>query len=142
MPGVTAIDQGVATRVAITVIAFGLMQRQHAPATRYVMVDELLAEGLAHREGQPFEVHGYVGSGSITGDDGGRTFTLTRHGRELRVLFVGPVPDAFRDQAEVVVAGELVSRGGEPVLVGDRLLMKCAIRYGDDPAARRPLRYQ
>ena len=79
----------------------------------YQMVDELMKDGdLAQWDGKELKVHGWVEAGSIVektvNQETRRTFLLQKGGKKIRVFSVGPKPDTFKDQSEVVASGHLV----------------------------------
>ncbi len=127
-------------------------------AEPYMMVDELLAKDPATLEGKRFQVHGFVKAGSITqrvlDQKSYRSFVIHQKDKTLRVVFEGPVPDTFRDQAEVVVKGRLVATGssalaarmnvtldGPQILEGTELFAKCPTNY-DRNAGPRPAKFE
>jgi cytochrome c-type biogenesis protein CcmE len=115
-----------------------------APAAEptYLMVDELLARDLGELAGRPLKVHGFVEAGSIrtqiVAQASVRTFVLGVRGKRLRVTAKGPVPDTFRDQAELVATGRLVGDDSGYVLEASELAAKCPSRYGDTPKGAPP----
>ena len=66
----------------------------------------------AQWEGKELKVHGWVEAGSIVekvvNQETHRTFVLQKDGKKIRVFSVGPKPDTFKDQSEVVATGHLV----------------------------------
>jgi cytochrome c-type biogenesis protein CcmE len=88
----------------------------------YMMVDALLAEGLDHWADKDIKVHGFVEGASISqtivDHQMVRSFVLAKNGGRLRVFTKGPVPDTFRDDAEVVAVGHLVAAGDMAGLAG------------------------
>ena len=94
----------------------------------YYTVSELLAKGPA----QQVRVSGELVAGTVDGL-GTTTLKFVLHDREqtgqtMAVVYNGPIPDSFRDQAdaEVVAEGDLVS-GGSFVATG--LTAKCPSKY-------------
>jgi cytochrome c-type biogenesis protein CcmE len=83
-----------------------------AKAQQYMMVDDLLNTELSSWNEKELKVHGWVESGSITEkivtQETHRTFLLQKGGKKIRVFSVGPKPDTFKDQSEVVATGHLV----------------------------------
>jgi cytochrome c-type biogenesis protein CcmE len=83
-------------------------------------------------------VRGYVEAGSIKEDVVGqktvRTFVVAMNDGRIRVRHEGPKPDTFRDGAEVVAKGKLVSENGQPMFIARELMAKCPSKYeGDTP---------
>jgi cytochrome c-type biogenesis protein CcmE len=93
-----------------------------ASASDYKMVDELMVDP-APFEDRALTVHGYVEAGSIKEEivkqSTHRRFIIERNGRRLRVEHTGPVPEAFRDLAELVAVGHLGKQGDEYVFYAD-----------------------
>ncbi len=105
----------------------------------YYLADDLVASGLGAHEGETVRVHGFVETGSIErmyGDDLLHRFRLIWHGVGLPVQASCLLPDTFRDQAEVIVAGRLVHRDGEWRIEGTAVMAKCSGKY--DGALTRP----
>jgi cytochrome c-type biogenesis protein CcmE len=49
--------------------------------------------------------------------------------RRLQVVYVGPMPDLLRDEAQAIVTGRL---GEDGVFYADELLLKCPTRYEEE----------
>jgi cytochrome c-type biogenesis protein CcmE len=47
----------------------------------------------------------------------------------IEVVYVGPLPDLMRDEAQAIVTGQL---GEDGVFYADELLLKCPTRYEDE----------
>jgi cytochrome c-type biogenesis protein CcmE len=92
----------------------------------YLTVSEFVQS--PDRAAGDFRVSGKVSPGSIvrlpTGQD--VTFTMTDGQSELPVAYHGVVPDAFVDDADVVVEGQLRPDG---TLEANMLLAKCPSKY-------------
>src|SRR5678816_922152 len=77
-----------------------------------MMVHELMGTDLTSWTGKELKVHGFVEAGSIhesvVNQETHRTFLLQREGKKIRVFSMGPKPDTFKDQSEVVATGHLV----------------------------------
>ena len=98
--------------VALAGVGF-LVVSSRENSQHYQMVDELMASGdLAQWDGKEMKVHGWVEAGSIVektvNQETKRTFILQKGGKKIRVFSVGPKPDTFKDQSEVVATGRLV----------------------------------
>ena len=90
-----------------------LVYSSRTHAQHYEMVDKLVDKGFDKFKGKELKVHGYVESGtiveSIVNQEQRRTFVLQKNGKKIRVFSVGPKPDTFKDQSEVVATGRLVA---------------------------------
>jgi cytochrome c-type biogenesis protein CcmE len=134
----------IALTVAVLAAGGRFAARARPGPSAYYLVDDLVASGLAAHEGEDLRVHGYVQTGSIerlNGDDALHRFQLTWHGAGVRVQAHGPLPDAFRDQAEVIVTGRLV-HDGEWRIEGTAVIAKCAIKYDGAPVTPHEPRFQ
>lgn len=120
--------------VGVLVVSVCVVVRSAHRETRYFMVSQLVADGLARHDGEQLRVHGFVMAGTIVGDDAGRSFVLQQDGRRLRVFATGPVPDRFKDQVEVVVTGELVP-GRQLAAAARRLRLAVEAGYALDSTA-------
>jgi cytochrome c-type biogenesis protein CcmE len=78
------------------------------------------------------KIHGYVVAGSIgrKRDSLDYQFDLQRNGKVMRAYYSGIVPDTFKDDAEVVLTGELTSRG----FTATDMTAKCPSKYEEAPA--------
>lgn len=98
----------------------------------YKMVDELLIDPKPYAD-REMKVHGWVEPGSIeekiVDQEMHRSFVLQRSGKKLKVTNIGPAPDTFRDQSEVVAAGKLTMKNGELVFEAKELQAKCPSKY-------------
>jgi cytochrome c-type biogenesis protein CcmE len=130
----------VLTLVVVTV--WGRFLAEPPPdRSRYYLADDLLASGLRAHDGETVRVHGFVEAGTIErlyGDDLLHRFRLIWHGVGLPVQASGPLPDTFRDQAEVIVAGQLVYRDGGWRIEGTAVMAKCPGKYDGAPARLDP----
>jgi len=96
-------------------------------ATYYYEVNEFLAQGnLIY--GENVRVNGEVIAGSIEKDPGRpkMTFTITKAGESLLVVYEGAVPDTFKPGADIVVEGQLNPDG---IFEAHTLMAKCASKY-------------
>ncbi len=97
----------------------------------YLTVDEFLASNDAY--GERVRVMGKVEDGSVVTDSETNTlhFAVTGgDGASLPVLYSGMVPDAFKQNADVVVEGSLTRAG---TFEADSLLVKCPSKYEAAP---------
>lgn len=104
----------IALTAAVAVAGVGFfIKSTSAHSEHYKMVDELMAEDLSQWKDKKLKVHGWVLAGSIrekiVEQETQRTFVLTKEGKKIRVFSMGPKPDTFKDQAEVVATGQLVA---------------------------------
>jgi cytochrome c-type biogenesis protein CcmE len=129
-----------AAAVFVVVIAKGPQE-----VVRFRTVDKLM-EYPGGNVGPYFKVHGFVEAGSIQRRvDSGEThttFALHENGKRVAVEHRGPVPETFRDGAEIVVIGHLRRASGlssDFVFVADEINAKCPSTYntkdGPRPAA-------
>jgi cytochrome c-type biogenesis protein CcmE len=98
----------------------------------YKYVDEVMAEPGSW-QGKKLQVHGYVTPGSIgrKRDALEYRFEMQRNGKVMQAYYTGIPPDAFKDDAEVVVTGELTPAG----FVATDMTAKCPSKYEEAPAA-------
>lgn len=100
-------------------------------AMYYLSVDELLARG-ASAYGENVRVSGHVMPGSLEKDPATNTLRFviadknSSSGSSLPVVYSGVVPDAFKDDANVVLEGRLAPGG---TFEADNLLVKCPSKY-------------
>jgi cytochrome c-type biogenesis protein CcmE len=99
--------------VAVAIGGVGFFVRSSfSSAQHYMMVDDLLASDQASWADKELKVHGWVEAGSIhesvVDQETHRTFILQKGGKKIRIFSVGPKPDTFKDQSEVVATGHLV----------------------------------
>jgi cytochrome c-type biogenesis protein CcmE len=98
----------------------------------YKYVDEVMAEPQAW-EGKKLQVHGYVVPGSIgrKRDALDYQFDLQRNGQVVRAYYTGVTPDTFKDDAEVVLTGQLTANG----FLATEMTAKCPSKYDELPPA-------
>ncbi len=115
--------------VTIVVVAIGYLGFMgfQGSAMYYYRVGELLDMGSEAYD-QGLRISGTVVAGSIDRDVASLTveFTVVEEGETLPVVFTGVTPDTFKDDADVVVEGELARSG---VFQADTILMKCPSKY-------------
>jgi cytochrome c-type biogenesis protein CcmE len=145
------------TKLAITaVVAVGggalLIGASFANASHYRLVDELVREGFDGWTDKELKVHGFVEPDSIhlkvVQQQTARTFVLAMNGQKLRVFYKGPVPDAFKDNSEIIATGAIIRAADELladafglradsehawVLDATSLTAKCPAHYSDQP---------
>ncbi len=119
---------GLAVAIALGYLGFTAFQ---GASMYYLTVDELLARNDAY--GERVRVMGKVEDGSVVTDSETNTlhFAVTSGGdTSLPVLYSGMVPDAFKQNADVVVEGSLTRAG---TFEADSLLVKCPSKYEAAP---------
>ena len=101
------------------------------------MVDELDnggGVGVERWRDSELKVHGWVASGSIVraviDQELRQTFVLEKAGRQIHVFSKGPMPDTFKDGAEIIATGRLVDGEAGWVLDATDISAKCASHYG------------
>lgn len=115
--------------VTIVVIAIGYLGFMgfQGSAMYYYRIGELLEMGSeAYDRG--LRVSGTVLAGSINREVATLTteFTVVEEGATLSVVYTGVIPDTFKDDADVVVEGELARSG---IFLAETILMKCPSKY-------------
>jgi cytochrome c-type biogenesis protein CcmE len=159
MQNATLAKLGITAMVALGGLGF-LAYSSTAQAAHYMMVDELVDRGLDRWTDTELKVHGWVAPGTlvraVVNQEMQQTFVLEKAGKRIRVFSKGPVPDTFKDGAEVVATGRLAAPGplqqateamcatgaaGCPVHAGaehawvleaTEISAKCASHYGAD----------
>jgi cytochrome c-type biogenesis protein CcmE len=93
----------------------------------YKHVDEIM-EAPAQWRGRRVQLHGNVVAGTIVKRGGSLDFkfALHRQGKWVEVAYVGIVPDAFKDCAELVVKGQLTD---DQTFKADTISAKCPSKY-------------
>jgi cytochrome c-type biogenesis protein CcmE len=94
----------------------------------YVTVEEF-AQKPDQYQNQTIKLAGVVEKGSIvhTKDSAQWDFMVMQAQHQIPVRYVGPMPDTFQDEAEVVVTGLYDAPSGR--FVATHILAKCASRY-------------
>jgi cytochrome c-type biogenesis protein CcmE len=113
---------GLTAAVALGGVGFLLYSSSEA-AQHYEMVDNLIGKGLDTFKDKQLKVHGYVKAGSIVeatiNQERRRTFVLQKGGKSIRVFSLGPTPDTFKDESEVVASGRLIESADTQKLAND-----------------------
>ncbi len=93
----------------------------------YVTVDELLLD-LNKYQNREIKVAGQVLPKSIVKNDQTMTwnFKVQNNDKVIDVTYTGAMPDTFKDEAQVVVSGSLLSSNQ---FQASHVLAKCASRY-------------
>jgi cytochrome c-type biogenesis protein CcmE len=121
---------GVTTLVLATVFGILLYTTLGESMQYYKYVDEVVASP-GEWSGKKLQVHGYVVPGSI-GRQRERLeyrFDVQRNGKTLRAFYTGVVPDTFKDDAEVVLTGQLTADG----FMATDMTAKCPSKYEEAP---------
>jgi cytochrome c-type biogenesis protein CcmE len=134
---------GLTAAVALGGVGFLLYSSSEA-AQHYEMVDHLLEKGLENFKDKQLKVHGFVKAGSIVesviNQEYHRTFVLQKGGKAIRVFSIGPTPDTFKDQSEVVASGRLLPAADMQKLADDICAKpraptdECPIKTGTEQA--------
>jgi cytochrome c-type biogenesis protein CcmE len=117
---------GVTTLVLATAFGIMLYTTMGESMQYYKYVDEVAAQPQLW-EGKNLQVHGYVVPGSIgrKRDALEYQFDLQRNGKVIRAYYSGIVPDTFKDEAEVVLTGQLTDKG----FIATDMTAKCPSKY-------------
>jgi len=121
---------GVTTLVLSTVFGILLYTTLGESMQYYKYVDEVAASPHDWT-GKKLQVHGYVVPGSIgrKRDRLEYQFDIQRNGKTMRAYYTGVVPDTFKDEAEVVLTGQLTANG----FMATEMTAKCPSKYEEAP---------
>ncbi len=129
-------------KIAVTAVvlasAFGFMMwtTLRDGAEYFKHVDEVVAQ-RSELEGKKLQLHGYVVPGSIATKPNTLEYWFQIQNNPIRsgepghvmtIRYTGVVPDTFKDEAEVVLKGELTKDGGfhtDP----NGVIAKCPSKY-------------
>lgn len=113
--------------VIVAVIAYLIVSSIGGSTAYYLTVAELQGKGPA-AVGQKVRVSGIVDGSTIQYDAQNLIlqFDIVDNSGRLPVIYHGPRPDMFQDQAEAVVEGKLNTNG---VFEASNLLLKCPSKY-------------
>ena len=129
-----------AIKIAVTLVVLagalgGLMYTTLAQGTEYyIHVDEVMKDPAAW-QGKRLQLHGYVADLRQRPDSLDYKFQVTYNGKIITARYTGVVPDTFKNDAEVVLKGQLGPEGFavEP----NGVMAKCPSKYTpQSPAAR------
>jgi cytochrome c-type biogenesis protein CcmE len=116
----------------VLVAAFGMLLYSTLGESMqyYKYVDEVMAQPTAW-EGKKLQVHGNVVPGSIKRkrDSLEYVFDLQRNGKVIHAYYGGIVPDTFKNDAEVVLTGQLTPDG----FMATDMTAKCPSKYEAAP---------
>ena len=138
-----AMSKGVQIAGGATVIALLLgwyAWTQLEPGATFTYYQSLAEFQAAAHVGDHARVHGYVAEGTIQRDVAARRVTFVVQetpphaggagGSRLDVVFASlETPDLFKDGAEVVVEGRLVTAGAGRHFEADKLMAKCPSKF-------------
>jgi cytochrome c-type biogenesis protein CcmE len=114
----------------VLVLAFsGLLWSTLRDGTEYYKhVDEVMASP-DQWEGKRLQLHGFVVAGSIKRrpETLDYIFKVHSNGAVVDASYTGIVPDTFKDEAEVVLKGQLTAHGFETAPNG--VMAKCPSKY-------------
>ncbi len=116
---------GAVVAIALGYLGFTAFQ---GASMYYLTVDELVARGEA-AYGEQIRLMGKVGDGSVEKSSEANTLRFDvagEDGTSVPVVYSGMVPDAFKQEADVVVEGSLTPTG---TFEADSLLVKCPSKY-------------
>ena len=129
-----------AIKIAVTLVVLagalgGLMYTTLAQGTEYyIHVDEVMQNPAAW-QGKRLQLHGYVTDLRQRPDSLDYKFQVTYNGKIITARYTGVVPDTFKNDAEVVLKGQLRADGFavEP----NGVMAKCPSKYNaQSPATR------
>ncbi len=131
------------TAIVASLLAGFLFYSSVGNAQHYKMVNDLM-KAPAEWVGRDMKVHGWVQPGSIkeqiVDQEMHRSFTLQHSGKKIYVTHIGPKPDTFRDQSEVVASGNLVlQKDGSYLFEAKELMAKCPSKY-EGPQSNKKLK--
>ena len=129
-----AVKVGVTSFVLLTAFGVLLYTTMGESMQYYKYVDEVMAEPAAWH-GKRLQVHGYVvpGSRMVKPQTLDYQFDLHRNGKTIKAYYTGVVPDTFKDDAEVVLTGELRQDGS---FHATEMTAKCPSKYEEAPALK------
>lgn len=124
---------GLAVALSVLVVGGGVAYMVYSTVASgealeyYRHVDEIMGTPAQWR-GRRVQLHGNVVAGTIVKRDGSLDFRFAMHRRDqwVEVTYIGIVPDAFKDCAELVVKGELVD---DQTFKADMISAKCPSKY-------------
>jgi cytochrome c-type biogenesis protein CcmE len=117
------------TAVALVGAFSGLMWSTLTEGAEYYKhVDEVMT-ARQEWEGRRLQLHGFVVPGSIFVNPGTLEyrFKVESKGHVVDATYKGVVPDTFKDEAEVVLKGELTPQGFHTANGG--IMAKCPSKY-------------
>jgi cytochrome c-type biogenesis protein CcmE len=130
---------GVTSLILATAFGIMLYTTMGESMQYYKYVDEVAGQPEAWA-GKTLQVHGYVVPGSIgrKRDALDYQFDLQRNGQVIRAYYSGVTPDTFKDEAEVVLTGQLTPNGFHAT----EMTAKCPSKYEEAPPKAGAAGYQ
>ena len=127
-----AVKIGATTLVLLTAFGVLLFTTMGESMQYYKYVDEVMVEPQAWH-GKKLQVHGHVvpGSRMMKPASLDYAFELQRNGKTIKAFYTGVVPDTFKDDAEVVLTGELKP---DNTFHATEMTAKCPSKYEEAPA--------
>lgn len=124
---------GVTAFVLLTAFGVLLYSTMGESMQYYKYVDEVTAEPQAWH-GKKLQIHGNVvpGTRMVKPKTLDYSFELQRNGKTIKAYYTGVVPDTFKDDAEVVLTGELKP---DNTFHATEMTAKCPSKYEEAPAA-------
>ncbi len=116
---------------------FFIVSQSGGDVQLYEHVDKVVADPAKWTGRKNMQVHGFVTPGSIdekiVDQQTVRVFRIEQKGKSILVKHAGVKPDTFKDQAETVVKGKLLTENGELVLYANEgengIMAKCPSKY-------------
>ena len=123
---------GATTLVLLTAFGVLLYTTMGESMQYYKYVDEVVVDPQPWH-GKKLQVHGNVvpGSRMMKPASLDYAFELQRNGKTIKAFYTGVVPDTFKDDAEVVLTGELKPDG---TFHATEMTAKCPSKYEEAPA--------
>ena len=129
-----------AAAIALLLGWYGMGQLNDGLSFQYFQDLEEFNTSAPQMVGRSARVHGYVAAESIERDLEGQQVRFSVQndpphakgaiGETLSVVYGSlETPDLFKDGAEVVVEGELVMAGGQPVFEATNVMAKCPSKF-------------
>ena len=97
-------------------------------AEYYKHVDEVMVSPQQW-EGKKLQLHGYAHQIGRKPDTLDYRFDIENNGKVIRAYYSGIVPDTFKDEAEVVLTGQLTANG----FMATDMTAKCPSKYEAAP---------
>ena len=115
------------TSLVLTLAFGGLLYSTLGESAQYYKhVDEVMVQPDAWF-GKPLQIHGFAKNVSRKRDSLEYRFEMESNGQIVRASYTGIVPDTFKDEAEVVLQGQLTSSGFQVKPNG--VVAKCPSKY-------------
>ena len=129
-----------AAAIALLLGWYGMGQLNEGISFQYFQNLNEFSSNAPEMVGRTARVHGYVAAESIERDLQGQQVRFSVQndpphakgpiGDTLTVVYGSlETPDLFKDGAEVVVEGELVMAGGQPVFEATNVMAKCPSKF-------------